>query len=462
MTDPLPSDQPRVELPTADHLPSAIIALGIPVLAEQMLSFCVGFFDVYLSGRLNAEATSAIGLAAYVSWLATMTSGLIGSGAAALVARTYGSGDVEEARRITARALMLAATLGAVLLAVLWLGAPGFAHLLGMEGPTRNIAIEFLRFDAFGQLFACTTLVAAAALRGAGDMRTPLLVLGVTNLVNVVVSSSCVYGWGPFPELGVTGIVTGTVTAHACGLLLMSAVLLGPWSRLQVRPGDIRWHRETTRRILRIGGPAALDGAVTFTGHFLFLMIIARLSPGGFDGSVFAAHIVGIRAEALAYLPAVAWGAAAASLSGRLLGAQQPALALQTGHVAVRQFLSYSVVVSLFMFLGAPWIYAFMHSDPAVAAAGVPAFRWLACYQIPTAILIIYATTLRGSGDTRFPLWCAIVSILGVRVPIAWLGGIWLDAGLVGAWWGMGSDNLLRAVLISWRYRAGRWLHTEV
>ncbi len=453
---------PRLELPDSRGIPGSIIALGIPVLAEQLLSFCVGFFDVYLSGRLSAEATSAIGLAAYVSWLASMMSGLIGTGAAALVARTCGAGDWQEARRITARAVMLGLTLGVGLLLGLWLGAPGFATLLGMQGATRDIAIDYLRFDAFGQLFACTTMIAAAALRGAGDMRTPLLVLGVTNVVNVLVSSACVFGWGPIPPLGVRGIVTGTVTSHVCGLLLMVLALRLPWSALQIRYRDIRWHTPTTRRILRVGGPAALDGAVTFTGHFLFLMIIARLSPGGFDGATFAAHIVGVRAEAISYLPAVAWGAASASLAGRLLGAHQYNLALETGHVAVRQFLIYAVGVSTFMFVGAPWIFAFMHRDPAVADIGVPAFRWLAVYQIPTTILIIYASTLRGAGDTRFPLLCAVISILGVRVPVAWLCGIWLEGGLTGAWYGMGADNTLRMLLIFWRYRRGHWLKIDV
>jgi putative MATE family efflux protein len=452
----------RIDLPSERELPRALATLGLPVLAEQLLSFCVGFFDVYLSGRLSSEATAAIGVAAYVSWLASMLSGLVGTGAHSVVDRTCGAGDFAEARRITARSLMLASLLGLLILLGLQLGAPLFARLLDMHGETQRITVEYLRVDAFGQMFACGTLIAAAALRGAGDMRTPLVVLGVTNVVNVLVSSACVFGWGPIPPLGVRGIVTGTLIAQATGLALMLFMLQRPDCRLRVSFADIRWHAETARRILTVGVPAAFDGAITFTGHFLFLMVIARLSSEGFDGAVFAAHVVGVRVEALSYLPAVAWGAASSSLAARLLGANQPELALKVGHLAVRQFLPYAVAVSLLFFVGAPWIYAAMHSDPAVAAVGVPAFRWLAWYQLPNSVLIIYAFTLRGAGDTRFPLWCALVSILGIRVPVAYLGGIVFDFGLIGAWWGMGADNILRAGLISWRYAAGHWLKTKV
>ena len=368
----------------------------------------------------------------------------------------------EEARRVTARALMLGATLGVGILGTLWLGAPVFARLLGMEGATRAIAIEYLRFDAFGQLFACMTMIAAASLRGSGDMRTPLVVLGATNVMNVVLSTLFVFGWGWLRPLGVTGIVAGTVGAHMFGFFLMTLALHSRWSRLQIHWRDLGWHTETSRRILRVGGPAALDGVVTFTGHFLFLMIIARLSPQGFDGATFAAHIVGIRAEALSYLPAVAWGIASASLAGRYLGAREYELARMTGNLAVRQFLWYAVGISTFMYLAAPQIFGFMHSDPEVTAVGVPAFRWLALYQIPTTMLVIYVSTLRGIGETRYPLWCALISILGVRVPVAWIGGIWLNGGLVGAWFGMGADNTLRMLLMRRRYRAGKWVDIQV
>lgn len=439
-----------------------ILLLALPVLAEQLLSFCVGFFDVYLSGRLGKDETSAIGLAAYVGWLASMIFSLVGTGTSALVARAWGGGRFDEARRITARSLMLALVLAAVVWTLLQLLAPAFANLLGMSGPARGIAIHYLRLDAFGQVFACGTLIASAALRGTGDMRTPLLVLGVTNVVNVLVATGCVYGWGPFPQLGVVGIVTGTVTAHICGAVLMTTVLLSGGARLQVRLREVRWDRATAARILRIGGPAALDGGITFTGHFLFLMIIARLSAEGFDGAIFAAHVVGVRLESISYLPAVAWGIAAASLTGRQLGAGELALAAQTGHAAVRQFLPYACLTSVVFFAFARGLFLWMHADPAVAAAGEAAFRLMALYQLPNACLIIYVYALRGAGDTRFPLMAAAIGNLCVRVPLAYLCGVVLDGGLLGAWIGMGADNTIRCGLIAWRFCAGRWLRTQV
>lgn len=465
----------------SDHPPDAVTSsvtislrkqiflLALPVLCEQLLTFCVGFFDVYLSGRLGKKETAAIGLAAYVSWLASMIFSLVGTGTSAIVAREWGAGRHDDARNIAGRSLTMVPFVGLFVFILLQVMASSFAQLLKMEGDQLRIAVEFLRIDACGQFFAGWTLIAASASRGTGDMLSPLRVLLVTNFVNIAVSTMFTFGLKlpgldmiSIPALGVRGIVVGTTTAHCCGAVLMARLLFSNRSRLHLSVRHLGIHPETIWRILRIGGPAALGGLCTFSGHFLFLMIISRLSPEGFDGATFAAHVVGVRIEALSYLPVEAFGIAAASLVGQNLGANQLARARQTGHEALLQCVWYAGLMMVLYFSFAPQIYALMHSDPQVAAAGVPAFRLMAGYQIPNAILIVYVHALRGAGDTRFPLYCALIGNVVVRASVGYFFGIYCQLGLLGAWMGMGADNLLRACLISWRYLSGKWMHLKV
>lgn len=457
------SDSPeRRDLPTAESLPDHLFRLALPVLGEQLLIFSIDSFDVYLAGQLGTAETSAIGLAAYVVWMASLIMSLVRTGVGALVARAWGGGDRQAAREITARGFFLGFFLCVFVWQLLRALAPVFAGSLTMEGDAHGIAVNFIRWAALGQVFQGATLIGTAALRGTGDMRTPLAILVVTNFVNMVAATACVYGWGPIPRMGVTGIVIGTVIAQATSLALMFFALSSGVTRLQLLWREIRFHQETAVRILRIGGPAALDGLLKFSGHYLFLMVIARLSRDGFDAAIFSAHIVGVRMESLSYLPAEAWGIASASLAGRLLGATSPDVAVKTGHIALRQFLWYPLAMTFLFFAFAPQLFHFMNDDPAVAAAGVPAFRLMALYQVPNACLLVYVYTLIGAGDTRFPMWCSLCCSLGVRVPVAYLCGVVLEGGLFGAWIGMGVDNLIRAVLISWRYSAGEWVRIKV
>lgn len=459
MNDTPPTTDSTLE---PDRLRHDLFRLALPVLGEQLLAFGVGFYDVYLAGLLGKSETSAIGLASYVSWLASLIFGLIGTGTVAIIARSWGAGQFDDARRIAARSLAVTVVFACGIFLVLQALASLFPLLLRMEGTQRDIAVEFLRLDACGQFFAGWTLIGAAALRGTGDMRSPLLVLTVTNIVNIIMSTACVWGWGPLPKMGVTGIVTGTVTAHICGAAVMTALLFSGVSRIKLRLNEFRFHRETIARILRIGGPAALGGIATFTGHFLFLMVIARLSPKGFDGATFAAHVVGVRMESLSYLPIEAFGIAAATLVGQALGAERTDRARRVAHEAILQCVGYAALMMLLFYSFAPEIYSRMQSSPDVTAVGVPAFRLMALYQIPNAILIVYLYALRGAGDTRFPMFCSLLGNLLVRVSVGYFCGVVLKGGLFGAWIGMGADNILRAILASWRYRAGHWVKVRV
>ena len=436
-----------------------VFVFALPVLCEQFLIFLVGFVDTYLSGRISAEATSATGLSAYVGWLASMLFGLIGAGTTALVARHWGAREFDRANEIMNRSLVLGTIMGLATGVVIYWSAAPFASLLGMKGETYGITVDYLQLASIGHLASAVTLVGTASLRGAGDMRTPMFVLGTVCIVNVILSTLLVYGPGPIPSCGVSGIVFGTVVARYVGLILTLVVFIRGKSGLKWNLSQMRFERTSTGRILRIGVPAALDGAATWAGQFAFLMIIARLnqSAGNFE---FAAHMVGIRVEGITYLPAVAWGLAASTLVGQSLGAKQPERAVRGGYEAVIQCCVPVLAISLLFYYLAPQIFSLMHQHEDVRKIGVPAFRMLSFFQIPLIVSIVFVLALRGAGDTKVPMWINVGCVVLVRVPLAYLFGIVLEGGLIGAWIGMCVDVSLRGLLFFVRFRRRKW--TEI
>ncbi len=441
---------------------ATLFALALPALLEQLLTFFVGFYDTYLSGQISAAATNAVGLATYVGWLGGMIFRLVGIGAAALVARHWGAGDVAEANRTTNRALALVSVMGLLVSAALYMAAPLFTDLLGMQGEARGIAIHYLKLDSLCYFFTGFTLVGGSILRASGDTRTPMLIYAFVSVFNVFAAYSFVYGFGPIPSLGVSGIVTGTVCARVFGGLLIMAGFAKGFHGLKLSFREWRLRGETVARILRIGIPAAADGGLTWMGVFLFLMVVARGTTGVTDDITLAAHVVGIRIEALTYLPADAWGFAAAAMVGQALGAGDPVRARKSGHAAVLQCSILAGVMSLIYYFAAQPIYAFMHSNPQVVQVGIPAFKLLAVFQIPLVVGTIYVHALRGAGDTRYPLWINLFGIFVVRLPLSYACGVLMGGGLIGAWIGMCADLGIRAILAWVRYVRGAWVKTVV
>lgn len=437
---------------------TTILFLALPVLAEQFLNFLVGFVDTLLSGRISIAATAAIGTAAYVNWLAELIFSLVATGTTALVARHWGAGQRDAAGQVAASSISLALGMGAVAAALMYLIAPVFGEFLNLDPGSSALLVRYIRLSCFGYAFASVLLIGSAALRGSGNMRAPMWILGLVSILNVAISSLLAFGAGPLPAFGMDGIAIGTVAARFAGFVLMLWLLNGRSVNLTACPSwAATMDFATIGRVLRIGIPAAADSLLMWGGHFLFLRVIAGLGTGLAGEAIFAAHVVGIQVEAINYLPAWAWGTAAATMVGQCLGAGRPDRARLGGHEAMLQSCVMATIVMVMFLFGAEFIYDLMHEDPAVAVVGVPALRLLALFEIPLSITIVYAVGLRGAGETLRPLLINAFGIFVVRLPIGYWLGIEMEYGLLGAWGGMGADITARAIAVAIYFRYGKW-----
>jgi len=435
--------------------------LALPMLGEQVGNFLVGLVDTWLAGHLSKEATAAVGTAAYVGWFVGLTFMLVSTGAAAVVSRSFGAGDRWTADRTLNQAFLLMLVLGTAtgLLAVLL--APFFAAFLTQTAAARDLLSVYLRIDAVGYLALGIFTVVSTVLRASGDTRTPMAIMLLVNVVNVLVASSLVFGWLG-PSWGVRGIAWGTVIARCVGGTLALGVALAGWRELRLTLGGLRADPGIIHRILRVGVPGGADALIMAVAQLLFIKVIAHTASGPAATANYAAHMIAVRMEAITYLPAMAWMTAAATLVGQYLGARQPRRAARAAHVAAVQGAFLATGVGVVFFFLAEAIFAAFSNDPDVRAVGVPAFRLLAFAQPFLCTGIIYVGALRGAGDTRFTLLVSTIGGLLVRVPGAYLGGIVLGGGLIGAWCGMWADNLVRLLLGLARHLHGGWKRIRV
>ena len=467
---PAPSDQQRDAI-LSGPLRSTIFWLALPVLGEQTLNLGVAFFDTWLAGHLPVlsgedgpvVATGAVGFAAYVSWLAVMIGAFVGAGTSALVSRFWGSGRRGAASLVTNRSLVLALLAGVCFMVASLLAADHLVALLGTQSGLAAATADYLRRESPAYPPLMVSLIGAAAMRGSGDLITPLRILVVANAVNAGLSYALAFGVGPLEPRGLDGVVIGTVAARyvQCGLIV--AALATGRSGLRLVPSHWRIGGRITYRILRIGIPAAVDGIVFWTAHVLFMRIVNEITlPSQANGVAFAAHIVGIRVESLTYLTATAWSVAASTMIGQNLGADQPTRARAAGYEAAKQAAVLALGMTLLFVLAADSIFAGMTRDPAIRAAGTEAFRLIGYYQIPLALGIVFVGGLRGAGQTRLPMLITAASSYFVRLPLAYAFAVWMNDGLWGAWLGMGLDMLVRGSAAWAMYRFLRWERTVV
>jgi multidrug resistance protein, MATE family len=415
--------------PPAVSLRRQVFSLALPAVAEQLLNMLVGLVDTYLVGHLSVGAT-------------------------ALIARATGAGEHRSANDILRQAVLLGGVMGLVGMAVMYFGAGLSMQLFGADAEVGLLGARFLHITAVSMPLAGMMFMLNAAMRGAGDTRTPLLVMLVVNGINIVASLLLVNGHLGLTALGAEGAAWGAAGGRIVGGVLVVLALLRGRGVLRLdrlpRPDPA-----LLRRILRIGVPTAAEAFAFQSALVLFARFIT-----GLGNVAYAAHNTVVTIESISFLPGAGFAVAATTLVGQSIGARNLPRARQSGHEAYLQGTIFMGLMGLLFFAVPELLLRLLVDDPAVVAAGVVPLRMVGVIQPAVAAGYVYAGALRGAGDTRWPLLIKLISPWLVRVPLAF----WLIPayGLPGAWIAMTIDLTLQGLLSYWRFRGNRWEHIRV
>ena len=314
------------------------------------------------------------------------------------------------------------------------------------------MAADNIRWLCVFNVAFAVNFILSAALRASGDAWTPLWISGGVNVINIPLLYVFVFGHYGFPQMGVAG------AAVAAGLVFYRRrlVLVGLWMKQKFRVRHVSggwWRKARLRRLLDIGYPAALEQAVFQLGFFIFLMLI-----GNFYGTeAFAAYNIGVNVLQVCMTVGFGFSIAGSTLVGQHLGANDHEAAARSGWRSMwLAMLAMGALGALIMFYALE-ITTFFIGDDQITIARTVEFIYLLGAMMPMlAVDFSIGGSLRGAGDTRFPLIATMFSLIGMRCGLAalftYLGMpvVWVYAALIG-------DYLLKTVMLIWRFRSGRW-----
>jgi putative MATE family efflux protein len=425
-------------------------SLAWPAILGNLLFSTVGFIDLKIVGALGPPAVAAVTTGNRIFFVVQAVFVAVTTGTSALVARAWGSGDREEAERLTRISVWLCVTLSLPFAVGGSLFAHPIASLFRLEPQTVDLAAAFIRWLAPFQVAVSAGFVLGAALRAAGDTRTPLWIGALTNVLNVILLYGLVYGRFGLPKLGIPGAAIATGLAFSAGTLLF--LVLWRQGRLLLRTGPPgAFSRSRLRRLLAIGYPAGIEQGVWQGGFLVFLWIIAL-----YGTAPYAAYGIGTNILSFSFVVGFGFSIAASTLVGQHLGAGDPDGAARSGWRAMTSSIAVMLVFGTAITLAAKPIARFLIDDPEVVRLTVVFIYVLGSVQVLMAVEFSLSGALRGAGDTRFPLLTVACGLFGVRILLAaifaWRGFRveWVFAALIG-------DYLAKVSLLVWRFRSGRW-----
>ncbi|HWW20420.1 MAG TPA: MATE family efflux transporter [Steroidobacteraceae bacterium] len=431
-----------------------ILQLALPSIAANLMFSMVALVQTKFVGGLGASAVAAVGAGQRVFFALQAVFTAIGVGTTALVSRSWGAGQREEAGRITITSLVVGAAAGAIITLTGMLFSRNIADLFGLDEYTANLASRNIFWlSAFICGFAID-IIFSGALRAAGNVWTPLVFGLAVNLVNLPLLYAFIFGKLGAPRMG----PAGAAFASGLSLTLCGSVLLLLWSRqrltIKFLSSDL-WRLDRYRHLFHIAYPVAIEQLVLQAGFFLFLSLIGRF----YGTEAFAAYNVGVNMLNAAMVIGTGFSIAGSTLVGQNLGAGDLEAAARSGWRACALAVSAMAMVGLIVVLNAPGLAHFFLGTDQVGVQRATEFTYILAAMMPLlGVDMAIGGSLRGAGDTRFPLMSTFLGLIGMRCGLAalftamHLPVVWVYSSIIG-------DYVLKGSLLIWRFKSGRWKH---
>jgi putative MATE family efflux protein len=442
---------------TTGKLNRAILLLAIPMVLEMVLESLFGVVDVFWVGHLGAGAVATVGLTESMLTLVFAVGLGLSMSTTAMVARRVGEKDQEGASVAAVQAIILGVIASLVIGLPCWFLASRLLHWMGASSDIVALGTGYARITLGGSGVILLLFLNNAIFRGAGDAAIAMRLLWVSNIINLILDPCLIFGWGPFPRLGVTGAAAATFTGRSIGVAYQFYRLMRGTERIKILARHLRVNFAVLMRLVRVSITGILQFAIAHTSWIGLVRIVSL-----FGAAALAGYTIAVRIVVFAILPSWGLSNAAATLVGQNLGAKQPARAESSvWRTGLYNMLFLGSVGIVFVVFAEPIVRLFTN-DPDVVPLGAMALRIISYGNIGYAYGMVMLQSFNGAGDTLTP---TIVNFFGFwlfEIPLAYWLAIKLGLQTRGVYFSIviaeGSIALASVLL----FRRGRWKKQQI
>lgn len=424
-----------------------------PLILEQILSITIGLADTIMVSSVGEAAVSGVSLVDMLNVLIINIFAALATGGAVVVAQLLGSKERERACD-AAKQLYFVVTLISIGIAaiVMLLREPLLRLLFGsIEPDVMQSALTYLTISIFSYPVLAIYNAGAALFRAQGNSNVSMMIAGLINIVNIVGNATMIYGF----HTGVAGAALASMFARIVAAVVITILLFNPAHTVSLRRGTaFRPDNRLIRRILQIGIPNGLENSLFQLGRVLVVSIIAL-----FGTTQIAANAVANNLDSIGIIPGQAINLAMITVVGQCIGAGDAEQARRMAKKLVK--ITYLILGStcLLCMLFSPLVLRIYSLSPEALSLA----RILVLIHNGSAILfwpISFTLTnaLRAANDVRYPMVCAIASMMLLRLGGGYILAVQFGLGAIGIWIAMVADWICRAICFTTRFRGTKWL----
>lgn len=428
---------------------SVIIAFALPMLIGNIFQQFYSTVDSLIVGNfIGKEALAAVGISFPVIFL--MLGLLMGltMGTNVLIAQFFGAGLHDKVKISILNGFIIMFVLSLTITGIGMMSTETILVFLNTPTEIFESAQSYLKITFIGcfTIFGYNTV--ASILRGLGDSKTPLLLLIISTIINIILDLWFVLSF----KWGVKGVAWATVIAQgisfAAGLIYIFRKLT--WLKFKFR--ELRIEKDIFSKTLQIGIPTGIQQSLVALG----MMVMTRI-VNGFGTVPIAAFTVASRLDGFASMPALNLSQAMTSFTGQNMGAGKT----ERVHKGYRASLTIGTIISLavgvIVMVFSKQLMSFFTPDVGVVRVGAQYLIIVGASYTLFSTMFINNGVLRGAGDSFIPMINTLLALWVVRIPCALFFSQTLRLGITGVWLSVPAGWLMGTIYSTLYYRSGRW-----
>ena len=431
----------------------SLFALTWPLFIDLMLHTLTLALNLYLVGKVSLDTVAELTVGNQVFELSMIIFNFIGIGTCVVVAQMLGAGRPKDVSQV------MHAGIGVNLIVALFvcLGILIFnstiLDIMQIPDALRHDSRNYLLIITLALLPEALLIVIASILRAYGFTKDSMKVSLLMNLVTVGGNLLLLFGFMGVPKMGVSGVAISTVIGRVIGLVVLFLIMIKRTGLHLKIKALFRHHAGVLRRMLGIGLPGAGENLAWHLQFMLCTSFVASMGeiPLATHGIYFQICIF-----ILIFAQAIAMG------TEIIIGHYVGALKLHKVYLRLLKSLKIGFVIAILISVGNAFVFGrpLLHiftDNPEVEKLAMNLFLLSIIMEPGRIFNIIVINALRATGDAKFPMMMAIISMWGISVPLGYFLGIYMGMGLIGIWIAFCVDEWTRGLSMYFRWRSRIW-----
>lgn len=431
----------------------SLLSLTWPIFIDLSLHFATLIINTIMVGMVSVKAVAELTIGNQVFDLALIIFNFFNIGVCVVCAQALGANNKRLARRLIHVGLGVNLIIGTIVSIAIFMASGFIVDIMQVPEEIKESSHNYLQILSLSFLPLSICLVGSAILRAHNCTRDAMYVSMLVNIITVIGNTLFLFGYLGVPVMGVEGVAISTVIGRTVGCLVFVPLIIARTNTRIIPRFMFVFRRKIIGSILSIGLPGAGENLSWHTQYMFMTGVIASMGA-----MALATQGIYFQIVQVLMLFSASIGMGTELLVAHYTGAMKLDLANKQLIKSVKIGEVVTILLTFSMPLGTGAFLVSCFTDNTEVLVLASSLFIITVFQEPGRILnVIIINSLRATGDTKFPVIMAVISMWGISVPLGCYLGIYLEWGLVGVWIGFTADEWVRGIAMVLRWKSLAW-----